>query len=838
MADNELFPEDTTEDMFEEDVSEEQTSEIKEAASDEKTEAGGALSLVGKFLGESESDEKEEGRLTLARFASRAYLDYAISVVTDRAIPHVSDGQKPVQRRILFDMARELHLTADKNFVKSARVVGDVLGKFHPHGDQSAYDAMVRMAQPFSFRYPLVDGHGNFGSRDGDGAAAMRYTEARLTKISELLLSELDQGTVDFIPNYDGAFREPAVLPARLPFVLLNGSSGIAVGMATEIPSHNLKEVADACVLLLEKPEATLEEVLEVMPAPDYPGGGQIISSPSVIREAYRSGRGALRVRARYEFEELARSQWRLVVTELPPATSSAQVLSEIETITNPKPKSGKKTLSAEQQQTKAQMLALLAHVRDESDKNVPVRLVFEPKTSKIDRDEFVSALFSQTSLECNSPMNLVMLGTDGRPKQKGLLEILSEWVSFRVETVRRRSENRLAKVSDRIEVLEGREKVLLNVDEVIRIIRASDDPKPELIARFELTDRQAEDILEIKLRQLSRLSGIQIEKELAACRTELAGLERLLSSEKRLASLTAKEIASDAKTYGDARRTLVKPEETLAAPAQVIDEPVTIVVSQKGFIRTRSGHGHDASLMNFKIGDSLLKAIEGRSTETLIIVSSTGRTFSIPVSSLPGSRGDGLPLSSFIDLEAGSEITEILCGPAEQKVFLAGTCGYGFISRLGDMPARVRTGKAFLRVDEGRALPPVMIGEDDRFIAVLSEHGRLLVFPLDEVRMLPSGGLGVGLMGLETDERIVAAIPVSAAGVAVIGEGRTRKIREESITGSKLNEYTLHRTRKGRPVSPRFIRVTALRRLSAEEGRKNTQELPDEDSSGNLKLL
>ena len=851
MTKKDMNPEDgATESLFTD--GEEQDSEEMEAVDEdgnevdtdtgnepETAEETSALQLMGQFHGEDETDEKDEGKLTLARFASRAYLDYAISVVTDRALPNVCDGQKPVQRRILFDMAKELHLSADKNYVKSARVVGDVLGKFHPHGDQSAYDAMVRMAQPFSLRYPLVDGHGNFGSRDGDGPAAMRYTEARLTKISELLLSEIDLGTVDFIPNYDGAFKEPAVLPARLPFVLLNGASGIAVGMATEIPPHNLREVAAACELLLEKPDATLDDVLAVLPAPDYPGGGQIISSPSVIRETYRTGRGTLRVRARYEFEEMSHNQWRLIVTELPPQTSTAQVLSEIETITNPRPKAGKKTLTPEQQQTKSAMLALLSHVRDESDKNVPVRLVFEPKTSKVDRNAFIAALFSQTSLESNAPMNLVMIGSDGKPRQKPLLEILSEWVAFRVATVRRRTEARLAKVQDRIHILEGRAIALLHVDEVIAVIRESDEPKPELMRRFSLSERQAEDILEIKLRQLSRLSEAQIKSELESCRDEEKSLTRLLSSDRRLATAVAREIESDAKTYGDDRRTLVEEAAPLQAAPQVLDEPVTIVFSEKGFIRTRSGHGHDISLMNYKIGDGPGRSIECRSTETLILISSSGRSYSIAVSALPGSRGDGLPLTSFIDLEPGTEIVGIFCGPADQKMFLAGTKGYGFISKLGDMPARVRSGKSFVRVDEGRALEPVPIKAEDEFIAVLSEHGRLLVFPISEMRMLPSGGLGVSLMGLEPDEKIVAAIPITASGVAVIGEGRAKQPREETVSGAKLAEYTLHRTRKGRGVSPRLIRVTGLRALPAgKDPSPAVENLPPEDEEGNVRLL
>ena len=796
-----------------------------------------ALSLMGGLLGGAEAD-REKGELSLARFASRAYLDYAISVVTDRALPNVCDGQKPGQRRILYDMARELHLTADKSHVKSARVVGDVLGKFHPHGDQSVYGAMVRMAQPFSLRYPLVDGHGNFGSRDGDGPAAMRYTEAKLSKIAELLLSELDQGSADFVPNFDGAFKEPVVLPARLPFVLLNGASGIAVGMSSEIPPHNLREVAAACQLLLANPGAALDDVLAVLPAPDYPGGAQIISSPAVIREAYRTGRGTLRVRARYQFEELARSQWRLVVTELPPGTSSAQVLSEIEAITNPKPRKGKKALSAEQQQAKAAMLAVLSKARDESDKNVPVRLVFEPKSCKIGREAFVSALFSKTSLEGNAPMILVMLGADGRPEQKPLLKILQEWAEYRKGAVRKRSETRLGKLQDRIHVLEGRQKVLLDLDEAIRIIRQSDEPKPELMAAFSLTDRQAEDVLELKLRQLSRLSEIQIEKELESARKEAASLASLLSSEARLARAVSREIGADAKAYGDERRALVQPAEALLAVQEVADEPVTVVISEKGYIRVRGGHGHDASLMTYKIGDGPGRSIECRSTDTLIVLSSSGRSYSIAVSQLPAARGDGLPLSSFIDLEPKAEIAGLLCGPASQRVLLASTMGYGFISTLGDMPARVRSGKAFLRVDGGRALEPMKVEACHAHVAVLSEKGRLLVFPISEMRTLPSGGLGVLLMGLEPGEGIVAAIPVTDAGLAVLGEGRARKPREEKLSGAKLAEFVLHRTRKGRGVSPRIIRVLGLRAIPLGGEAASAEPMPPEDEEGNLQLL
>lgn len=533
--------------------------------------------------------------LTLAHYAERAYLDYAVSVVKGRALPEVADGQKPVQRRILFAM-HEMGLRADAKPVKSARVVGDVLGKYHPHGDQSAYDALVRLAQDFSLRYPLIDGQGSFGSRDGDGAAAMRYTEARLTPISRLLLEELDQGTVDFIPNYDGSMDEPRLLPARLPFVLLNGASGIAVGMATEIPSHNLREVATAAVALIRDDKLTSTDLMQYMPGPDFPGGGQIISSAADIAQIYETGRGSLKVRARWKIEDLARGQWQLVVTELPPNTSSQKVLEEIEELTNPKVRAGKKSLTPEQLQLKQTLLGLLDAVRDESGKDAPVRLVFEPKSKNIGQQEFANALLAHTSLESGAAINLVMIGTDGRPRQKGLREILREWIDYRFATVTRRTRHRLGKVEDRIHILEGRQLVLLNIDEVIRIIRESDEPKPALMQAFGLSERQAEDILEIRLRQLARLEAIKIEQELKDLREEQAELDVLLKSETMMRRRIVKEIETDAKQFGDDRRTLIQEERRAAAEVKVVDEPVTVIVSQKGWVRTRQGHGHDAT--------------------------------------------------------------------------------------------------------------------------------------------------------------------------------------------------------------------------------------------------
>ncbi|MEN9769709.1 MAG: topoisomerase subunit, partial [Pseudomonadota bacterium] len=474
---------------------------------------------------------------SLARYAQRAYLEYALSVVKGRALPDVCDGQKPVQRRILYSMSRMglgfggPNGASGAKPVKSARVVGDVLGRFHPHGDQAAYDALVRMAQDFSQRYPLIDGQGNFGSRDGDGAAAMRYTEARLARITSLLLDEIDEGTVDFVPNYDGSTEEPSQLPARLPFVLLNGASGIAVGLATEIPSHNLREVADACVALIQNPKLSDEQLQAIVPGPDYPGGGQIISSAADIASAYASGRGSLKVRALWKVEDLARGQWQLVVHELPPGVSSQRVLEEIEELTNPKVKAGKKALSAEQLMLKQTVLAVLDGVRDESSKDAPVRLVFEPKTSRIEQSDLINTLLAHTSLETSAPINLTLIGFDGRPMQKSLRQMLQEWIGFRQTTVERRSRHRLGKVLDRIHILEGRQLVLLNIDEVIHIIRTADEPKAALIARFALSERQAEDILDIRLRQLARLEAIKIEQELKELRTQQVRLEEILAS-------------------------------------------------------------------------------------------------------------------------------------------------------------------------------------------------------------------------------------------------------------------------------------------------------------------
>lgn len=758
-------------------------------------------------------EEESTDGLTLARYAERAYLDYAISTIRSRALPDVSDGQKPVQRRILFAM-HEMGLGPAAKPVKSARVVGDVLGKYHPHGDSAAYDAMVRMAQDFSLRYPLVDGQGNFGSRDGDGAAAMRYTEARLTQYARLLLDEIDQGTVEFVPNYDGSATEPELLPARLPMILLNGASGIAVAMATEIPSHNLVEVAQAAIALIRDPKLSHEALMQIMPGPDFPGGGQIISSSADLAESYRSGRGSIRVRARYHIEELARGQWQLVVDELPHGVSSQKVLEEVEELSNPKVRSGKKALTPEQLQAKSQILNVMDAVRDESGREAAVRLVFEPKTSRIEQALLVNTLLACTSLETSVSINLVMLGQDKRPRQKTLTEILQEWVDFRLHTVRRRSAHRLGKVEDRIHILEGRQLVLLNIDEVIRIIRESDEPKPALMQAFGLTERQAEDILEIRLRQLARLEAIRIEQELKELFDERKKLQGLLSSEATLKKAVIKEIEADIKTYGDDRRTLIEAAEKAAVEARQVEEPVTVIISAKGWVRSRQGHGHDARQFNFKTGDELAGAYEVKTTDQLYALASNGRVYSIPVAGLPSARGDGVPVTSFVELEAGSQILHAFAASADAGVLLATEKGFGLTCVAGDWQSRMKAGKHFLTLEEGDVpLPPVLFDASraDATVVCLSDgqgggdKGRVLAYPVSEVKTLHKGGRGVTLMGLEKKEKLRQVIVATDTGLVVTGTGRMAKPQSRTMSTREIAANTGTRGRKGKQLDPRW---------------------------------
>ncbi|NMM87725.1 DNA topoisomerase IV subunit A [Rhodococcus sp. SRB_17] len=759
----------------------------------------------------------------LGTYAQRAYLEYALSVVKGRALPDVCDGMKPVQRRILYAMERmglgHSGNTAPKP-VKSARVVGDVLGRFHPHGDQSAYDALVRMAQDFSQRYPLIDGQGNFGSRDGDGAAAMRYTEARLSKITSLLTGEIDEGTVDFIPNYDGSTVEPRQLPARLPFTLLNGASGIAVGLATEIPSHNLREVADACVALIKNPQLSEADLLALVPGPDYPGGGQIISAASDIADAYRSGRGSLKVRARWKIEELARGQWQLVVTELPPGVSTQKVLEEIEELTNPKIKTGKKALTQEQTLLKASVLAVLDVVRDESSKDAPVRLVFEPKTGKTPQQELITALLAHTSLETSSSINLTMVGIDGKPVQKSLRRMLEEWIAFRQGTITRRSQHRLTKVLDRIHILEGRQTVLLNIDEVIAIIRAAEEPKAALIARFALSERQAEDILEIRLRQLARLEAIKIEQDLKELRESQGKLEEILGSPAALRRLMTKEIEQDAKQFADARRTLIQAEKKAVVEVKVVDEPVTVVVSQKGWVRARNGHGHEAASFAFKAGDGLYGTFECRTVDTFLVFGSNGRVYSVPVAQLPGARGDGQPVTTLIELEPGSQIAHYFAGPPAATLLLASTGGYGFLATVEAMVSRNKSGKAFLSLGEGEAVcAPSHAAHTSgsaplaaaTHVACASVGGRILTFEISELKRMDKGGRGLMLIDLEAKDQLAGATAYTRS-IRIEGVGRGGKPREETLEIRSLNNARAARGRKGKAADLGFKPASVVR--------------------------
>ncbi len=754
-------------------------------------------------------DLPEGDSVPLAQYAERAYLEYAVSVVKGRALPDVCDGQKPVQRRILYAM-REMGLTHNSTFVKSARVVGEVLGKFHPHGDSSAYDAMVRLAQNFSLRYPLVDGQGNFGSRDGDNSAAMRYTEARLTPIAAVLLSELDMGTVDMIANYDGHFQEPAMLPARLPMVLLNGASGIAVGMATEIPSHNLREVGTAAALCVRNPLCADEELLSSIAGPDLPSGGQIISSALEIRECYRVGRGSLKMRARWRIEELARGQWRVAVYELPHGVSSRKIMEEIEELTNPRFRPNKKSLTVDQAHNKGLLLSVLDKVADESDKDQAVRLVFEPKSARQPIDELMAILLAHTSLECSLSINMVMIGIDGRPKQKPLTDIIREWAQFRVLTVGRRCSHRLGQINERVHVLEGRMIVFLNLDEVIALIRESDDPKAALIARFALSDRQAEDILEIRLRQLAKMEGIKIERELKKLQDEGADLGKLLGSNSLMRRRVAREIDDDIKVFSDDRRTLIEQAERVVLTNLIVDEPVTVVVSSKYWTRTRLGHGLDLSSAGFKEGDCLLTSFECRSTDQCIVFCNNGRVCSIAVSQLPGGRGDGVPLSTLIDVAPGAKIVHVICGGVTQNVLIATAASYGFICKINDMVVRNKAGKQFITIEEGESiLAPVLFSPSEQsWVISASRSGRLLAFSLLEMKYLASGGRGLIVMGLDEGDVLASLIVTRKTKLLIRTQMPSGREQLLKLSESDLQSHFGKRARMGRmlPLKAKFF--------------------------------
>ncbi len=743
--------------------------------------------------------------IDMGTFAERSYLTYAMSVVRGRAIPNVEDGQKPVQRRILYVM-NELGLKAGVQHTKSARIVGEVLGKFHPHGDVSTYEALVRMAQDFSLRYPLIDGQGNFGTQDGDSAAAYRYTEARLTPIAELLLSEIDQDTVDFVPNYDGRLQEPELLPARLPMLLLNGASGVGVGMACELQPHNLREVADAAVAMINRPSISVEALMDIIQGPDFPGGGQIISPRQAIIDAYTSGRGSLRARCRWKIEHLARGQWQVVVYELPPTTSSMRVMGEIEELTNPKPREKGGKVSSTQANLKQLILASLEKVNDESDKNNRVRLMLEPRTSKQDPEEFMRLLMAHTSLEENFPINMVVIGLDGKPQRKNIRLMLEEWVNFRVSTVTRRVNFRLGQVDRRIHILEGRHIVFLNIDRVIKVIRNSDEPKPELMKTFDLSDVQAEDILEIRLRQLARLEGIKIEQELKTLKGERSELKELLADDKLMKKLVVGEIRQDTKKFGDNRRTIMEEAGRAVVERQVVDEILTIIVSKNGWVRSRQGHGLDLSGVNYKVGDGEYAIFETRSIHQIAMLDSTGRCFGIAAGDIPGGKGDGVPLTSLVELAAGARVAQVVDAQPGKRYLVANSGGYGFIVNAEDLLTRIRAGKAFMTLQDGETvLRPALVPRHTEMVATLSEKGRLLLFSYDELKAM-SRGRGVTLMGLDDDEKMVAVGFSGSKSVTVLGMSRSGNERSAIVSGADLQKHILHRARKGCLIPGRML--------------------------------
>lgn len=742
-----------------------------------------------------QENNNEDNAVPIGQYAEEAYLAYAVSVVKGRALPSVEDGQKPVQRRILYAM-KEMGLVAGTKPVKSARVVGNVLGMYHPHGDSSAYEAAVRLAQDFTLRYPLIDGQGNFGSRDGDGAAAMRYTEMRLSPIADLLLSEIDRGTVDFQSNYDGAFQEPVLLPARLPMMLLNGASGIAVGMATEMVPHNMREIASAVLHVMDNPDVTMAELMQHVPGPDFPGGGQVITQTADILATYETGRGSLRLRARWIVEPMARGQWRIIINELPHGVSVETIQDEILGISNPKPKKDKKTIDQDQLLVKQSALSMIDTVKSEGKKDV--RLIIEPKTSKVSSEELMAFLLLHTSLEVSCPVNMVMIGTDGRPAQKGLIAILKEWIAFRLNVVRRRCQFDLDKINKRIHILEGRMIAFLHIDEVIRVIRNSDEPKTDLIAAFQLSEIQAEDILEIRLRQLARLEGFKIEKELKDLREEADGLQTILGSETKLRRLTAKEIKQDAEKYGDDRRTRIEPVERAQGgqKAFVVDEPVTILLSKNGWIRARQGHGVERDSVTWKSGDGEFAVIETRTVLPVVLLDSNGRCYAFDASTVPGGKGDGIPLSSIIEVQNGAKLAHAISGKDDDKYLFVSSNSYGFVAPLKGLVARPKAGKAFMKPEAGVSILPPMKLDDRTHIAVTSSENKLLVFPVSEVNEYPNGGKGVRIMDIP-DGASLSLIELSD-GLSV---NLTIKGKSKVIEGEGLTKYLQKRARKGHPV-------------------------------------
>ena len=743
---------------------------------------------------EVQYNDKGLEKLPLYEFAEKAYLDYSMYVILDRALPHISDGMKPVQRRIVYAMS-ELGLRAPAKHKKSARTVGDVLGKFHPHGDAACYEAMVLMAQPFSYRYPLIDGQGNWGSLDDPKSfAAMRYTEARLTPFAQVLLDEIAQGTVEWIPNFDGSLQEPAVLPARLPMVLLNGASGIAVGMATDIPPHNLREVATACIHLLDNPNATISELCKHIKGPDYPTEAEIITPKEDILNIYKTGHGSIRMRARYEKEH-----GDIVITALPFQTSGAKVLEQIAA------------------QMTAKKLPMVEDLRDESDHENPTRLVVSPRPNRVDVEELMAHLFATTDLERTYRVNLNMISTDGRSRVFDVKGLLSEWLSFRTETVRRRLQHRLDKVLKRMHILEGLHIAFLNIDEVIHIIRTEDEPKPVLMKCFKLSDEQAEAILELKLRHLAKLEEMKIRAEQKELNAERVKLEKTLNSSRRMKILIKKEIKADADKFGDKRRSPIVQREVAHAldPTSLIpSEPITIILSEKGWVRAAKGHELDPLSLSYKTGDSFLAAATGRSDRLVLFIDSTGRCYSLMGHSLSSARGHGEPLGSRLKPPPSAMFNGVLTGEDEDLFFVGTDAGYGFIINYSDLVTKNKSGKAVVSVPKGAKVLQLLKVTDPEteWLAVATNTGYLMVFSLSELPLL-SKGKGVKMINIPSakaanrEEYVIDAAVLGLESTLVLHAGQ----RHKALKGNDLDHYLNKRGWRGRKLPLGFQKVERI---------------------------
>jgi topoisomerase-4 subunit A len=737
-------------------------------------------------------------RQPLRAFTEKAYLEYSMYVILDRALPAIGDGLKPVQRRIIYAMS-ELGLSAVSKHKKSARTVGDVIGKFHPHGDSACYEAMVLMAQPFAYRYTIVDGQGNWGSQDDPKSfAAMRYTEAKLTRYAEVLLKELGEGTTDWVPNFDGTMDEPTVLPARMPNLLLNGTTGIAVGMATDIPPHNLREVANACIHLLEEPEATTRALMKFVKGPDLPTGAEIISPRSDLVDFYEKGTGSFKARATYTMEDEC-----IVIEALPWQTSGSKVLEQIA------------------EQMRAKKLPMVEDLRDESDHENPTRLVIVPKGRKVDVEQLMAHLFATTDLERNYRVNLNVIGLDGRPKVMGLREILSEWLKFRIGTVRRRLEWRLDKVTRRLHILDGLLAAYLNLDEVIRIIRREDEPKPVLMKRFSLSEEQAEAILETKLRHLAKLEEMKIRGEQAELAAERDDLQSILGSEKKLRKLVGDELTADAEKYGDARRSKIVEREAAQAideTALIANEPVTVVLSAGGWVRAPKGHEIDPRSLQYKTGDQYQGAARGMSLQQAVFLDTTGRTYCVPAHSLPSARGLGEPLSGRLNPPDGARFMGVMMGAEESLWLLMSDAGYGFTVRFKDLITDRKAGKAVLNVPENSyAIAPALVPSEKALVCIAivdadGENGRLLAFPVSEVPEMPKGK-GNKLFNIPTQlareraEIVVGAAVVEPGGSLIIYNDD----RSKTYSFSELKEYQGSRAQRGAVITRGWRKVTRI---------------------------